>query len=110
MPIELQIWERRDSGNREIMGNLAVQLTRIVRARDGISSCKFYWGIGTHIENLVAITEGELEALNNPAATAPSDYLKAALTLCDHARCTLSMRFQDPRAAVEGLRQLGLTS
>jgi hypothetical protein len=43
MAIQLYIWERRDSGSRETMGNTALELCRIIRKRKGINSARFYW-------------------------------------------------------------------
>ena len=104
MPIQLSVWERRDNGDRETMGNTAVELCRIVRKRDGITSSRFYW---SGSENIVVLTEGETAALDAPQQGAPADYLRLAFVLADNARLTLSMRLGEPRQALETYRQAG---
>ncbi|HEY41268.1 MAG TPA: hypothetical protein G4O18_05355 [Dehalococcoidia bacterium] len=104
MPIEISIWERRDNGDREVMGNTSVELCRIVRGRDGIRSAKFYW---SGSERVVSIIEGETEALNAPATAAPADYARLAFTLADNARNLMTLRLGEPRDALQTYRAAG---
>ena len=104
MPLQLNIFERRDSGDRETMGNLALAITRITKARDGIRSCRFFWH---GVDNIVFLTEGEAEALNNPAAAAPADMARLVFDMADNARQTLNWRLSEPRASEEAYRAAG---
>jgi hypothetical protein len=107
MPIQLVIWERRDNGNREIMANSALELCRIIRKREGITSSRFYW---SGSEAVVFLTEGEAVALNAPLAgleAVPADYTRLGFVLADNARQTLNMRLAEPRAADASYRAAG---
>ena len=104
MPIQLIIWERRDNGDRETMGNTALEVCRIFRARDGITSARFYW---SGSERVVFLTEGEAAALDTPGQAAPAEYGRAALVYADNARLTLSIRLTEPRASVDAYRAAG---
>jgi hypothetical protein len=104
MPISISIYERRDNGDREVMGNSAVELCRIVRGRDGIRSAKFYWS-GT--ERIVFITDGEAEALNNPYTAAPADALRVGFAIVDNAREVMTLRLAEPRDAQQSYRTAG---
>ena len=104
MPIQLMIWERRDSGDRETMGNTALELCRIMRRRDGITSARFYWSVS---ETIVFLTEGEAAALDTPGQAALADYARAGLALADNARQVLNLRLGEPRDALETYRAAG---
>ena len=104
MPIQLMICERRDNGDREAMGNTALELCRIIRRRDGIAAARFYW---SGSENIVFLTEGEATALDTPAQAAPADYARSAFVLADNARITLNMRLAEPRDALQTYRSAG---
>jgi len=101
MPIQLWIWERRDNGDREVMGNSALELSRATRGKDGITSAKFYW---YRADTVVLLTEGETAALD---ALPPVDSMAAALALADNAKGTLEMRLEEPRDALETYRSAG---
>lgn len=62
MPIQLSVWERRDNGDRETMGNIALELCRITRRLKGITSSRFYW-YGS--ESIVFLNEGEAAAFSS---------------------------------------------
>jgi dsDNA-binding SOS-regulon protein len=106
MPIQLGVWERRDNGNREALGNAAFEMCRIYRKVKGITSCRYYWS-GT--ERIVFLSEGETAALNNPAY--PADQLakvsQLSFTIADNAKATLSLRLAEPRDAVVSYRAAG---
>ena len=104
MPIQLNIYERRDNGDREAMGNLALAMTRIVKAREGIRSSRFFW---YRWDNIVFITEGEAEALNSPGSAAPGDMARAVFDLADNARETLNWRLSEPQASEGTYRAAG---
>jgi len=104
MPIQLMIWERRDNGDREAMGNTALDLCRIIRRRDGITSARFYWSLS---ETMVFLTEGEAVALDTPGQVAPAEYSRAGLAFADNARLTLNIRLAEPRDALETYRAAG---
>ena len=104
MPIQLSVYERRDSGDRETMGNTALELCRMTRKLKGITSSRFYW-VGS--ESIVILTEGETAALNAPASAYPAGSARLAFTLADNARMTLSMRLAEPRDAVQSYRRAG---
>ncbi len=97
MPIQLTIYERRDNGTREAMGKTALELCRIYRKREGITSARYYWtGDG-----VAFLTEGEATALDTLNAAAPQDASRAAFVLMDNARPTLSLRLIDARDALQ---------
>lgn len=104
MPIQLMIWERRDNGDRETMGNTALELCRIMRRRDGITSSKFYWSLS---ETIVFLTEGEAAALDTSGQAAPADYYRAGLAFGDNARQVLNIQLAEPRDALETYRAAG---
>lgn len=104
MAIQLSIWERRDSGNRETMGNTALELCRLSRKREGITSARFYW---SGPEEIVFWVEGETTALDTPAQGNLADYARLGFLLSDHARMSLNKRLMDPRAGVENYRVAG---
>jgi hypothetical protein len=104
MPIQLMVWERRDSGNREAMGNTAVEMCRIARKNKGMTSSRFYW---SGMESIVFLNEGETAALDVPGAAAPADFWRLAFTLADNARMTLNMRLAEPRDALQTVRAAG---
>ena len=97
MPIQLTIWERRDNGNREVMGKTALELCRIFRKSDGVTSSRYYWtGDG-----VAFLTEGEATALDTISPEAQQDYSRAAFVLMDNARPTLNIRLQEARDALK---------
>jgi len=106
MPIQFQVWERRDSGNRETMGNAALEMCRIWRKAKGITISRFYW-YGT--DSIAFLTEGEAAALSNPGF--PADQLtkfgQQGFIIADNARQTLNMRLVEPRDAVASYRTAG---
>ena len=106
MPIQFQVWERRDSADRNGLGNAALDLCRTSRAVEGIRSSRFYWN-GT--DAVVFLTDGETEALNNlgDGAKVTADRARALFTLSDLAKATLSMRLAEPRAGEEIFRRAG---
>jgi len=104
MPIQMGAWERRDNADRRAMGNTALELCRILRKRDGITSSRFYW-YGT--ETIVVLTEGEAAALDTPSQGAPADYARVGFALADMARNILNWRLADPRTGEETYRQAG---
>ena len=104
MPVQLNIYERRDNGDREAMGNSALQMTRIAKAREGIQSSRFYWH---RVDTVVMISEGKAEALSSPGTAAPADFARAGFDMADNARETLNWRLSDPRASEETYRAAG---
>ena len=105
MAIQLMIWQRRDSGNREIIQNTALELCRIVRKREGITSSRFYWTSGT--DELVFWSEGETAALDSPGQAAQADYLRLSFIMMDNAQMTINKRLADPRDATQNYRTGG---
>ncbi len=106
MPIQLQVWERRDSADRNALGNTALDLCRISRAVDGIRSSRFYWN---GADNVVFLTDGEtaaLDTLGDPAKVT-ADQARALFALADLANATLSMRLGEPRAGAEAYSRAG---
>lgn len=104
MAIQLSIWERRDGGNRETVGNMALELCRITRKREGINSARFYWA---GPDEIVFVVEGEAAALETPAQADLANYARVGFALADNARMTLNKRLIDPRAGVENYRVAG---
>ena len=104
MPIQLSIWERRDNGDREVMGNTALAICRFERTTNGITSAKFYW---SGSERIVFLTEGEGPALSGIGESYPPDYYKAGFVLADNARVTMNLRLTDPRESLETYRAAG---
>jgi hypothetical protein len=106
MPIQLSVWERRDNGNREALGNAALEACRIVRKVKGITSCRFYW---SGSEYIVVLTEGETAALNGTGYSADqlAKYNKLGLIVADNAKQTLNLRLTEPRDALASYRSAG---
>jgi hypothetical protein len=104
MPIQLNIWERRDGGDRVTMGNTALELCRIIRKRKGITSARFYW---SGMDEIVFMAEGEAAALDTPAQDTLAELGRLGFILADNARITLNKRLIDPRAGVENYRTAG---
>ena len=104
MPIQLMIWERRDNGDRETMGDTALEVCRIIRSRDGITSARFYW---SGSETTVFLFEGEAAALDTPGQAAPAEYGRAGLVYADNARLIRNIRLTEPRVALETYRAAG---
>ena len=104
MAIQLTIWERRDSGDRATMGNTALELCRITRKLDGISSSRFYW---TGVDNIVVLNEGETVALDNAGQVGGPEYMRLAFTMGDNARIIMNTRLTDPRDAIQTYRATG---
>lgn len=76
MPIQFQVWERRDSADRIGLGNAALDLCRPSRAIEGIRSSRFYWN---GADAVVFLTDGETAALNDlgDSAKVPADQARA---------------------------------
>ena len=106
MPIQFQVWERRDSADRNALGNAALDLCRANRAIEGIRSNRFYW---SGADAVVFLTDGETAALNDLGDNAKitADQARAIFTLSDLAKATLSMRLAEPRAGEETYRRAG---
>ena len=106
MAIQLQVWERRDSADRNALGNAALDLCRASRATEGIRSSRFYWN---GADAVVFLTDGETAALDALAdgAKVSADQARALFTLSDLAKATLSMRLAEPRAGEETYRRAG---
>ncbi len=101
MPIQLYAFERRDNADRRELGNTALALCRAARAREGISSSRFYW-YGP--DTVVILTEGEATALDAPTS---ADAAKALFALADLARLVMNWRLAEPRAGEETYRRAG---
>jgi hypothetical protein len=104
MAIQLSIWERRDNGSRETMGNTALELCRIIRKRKGINSARFYWA-GS--EEIVFLAEGEESAIGTSELMTEADYARLGFILADNARLTANKRLMDPRTGVQNYRTAG---
>jgi len=78
MPMQLQIWERRQNGDRELMANAALFMCRAVRETKGIASSRFYWS-GT--ERIVFLTNGDDAALSTPLSGFTGDPTDPSRTL-----------------------------
>ena len=104
MAIQLTVWERRDGGDRATMGNTALELCRVVRKLDGISSSRFYW---TGVDNIVVLNEGETVALDNAGQVGGADYVRLAFVMADNARIVMNARLTDPRDAIQTYRTAG---
>lgn len=98
MPIQLTIYERRDNGSREAIGNTALELCRIARKREGITSARYYW-TG---DSVAFLYEGDANAINSPYTEAQmEEYGRAAFVLMDNARITLNLRLIEARNALQ---------
>ena len=104
MSIQIQIWERRDGGSREPMGNTALELCRVIRKTKGINSARFYW---SGPDEIVFLVEGEEAALGNPDQATLADFARLGFILSDNAKQTLSKRLMDPKAGLENYRMAG---
>ena len=106
MPIQFQVWERRDNADRNALANAALDLCRASRAIEGIRSSRFYWN---GADAVVFLTDGETQALNDlgNGAKMTADRARAIFTLSDLARATASMRLAEPRAGEEAYRRAG---
>jgi hypothetical protein len=104
MPIQLAIWERRDNGRRETIGNIAFELCRLRCRGEGITSSRFYW---SGSDEIVFLVEGEAVALDIPDQKILADYAWLGFMLADLARQTLNKCLIDPRAGLETYRIAG---
>jgi len=93
MPIQLYVFERRDDVVAEALENVALDVCRNLRAREGIHSSRFYWH-GS--DSVVILTEGETVALD---ARADRNLARAAFVLAVLARTTMNWRLDEPRAS-----------
>ena len=105
MPIQIQVWERRDNADRNALGNAALDLCRTSRI-DGIRSARFYWH---GADAVVLLTDGETDALNDlgNAAKTTADRSRALFALSDLATATLAMRLTEPGVGQEAYRRAG---
>jgi len=101
MPIQLQVLERRDGADRRELGNTALAACRAARAREGVSSARFYWYLA---DTVVILTEGEATALDAPGS---AEGARAAFALADMARLVMNWRLVEPRAGEETYRRAG---
>ena len=97
MPIQFSVYERRDNGDRDEMAKAALEICRISRKTQGITSARYYW-TG---DSIAFITEGESTAINKIATTDQKNYYRAAFILMDNTRTTLNLNLQEPREAVQ---------
>lgn len=109
MPMQLQIWERRQNGDRELMANAALFFCRAARQTKGIASARFYWS-GT--ERLVVLSQGEDSALSAPFSGFTGDrnqLMKYTYDIQDHIKVAFSIRLTEPNAegVVEGYKAAG---
>ncbi|MBI4764328.1 MAG: hypothetical protein HY787_06965 [Deltaproteobacteria bacterium] len=104
MPIQLSIWERRDSGRRETMGNIALELCRLCRKSEGITSTRFYW---SGSDEIVFLFEGEAAALDTPDQKILADYAWLGFVLADQASQILNKRLIDPKTGLQIYRIAG---
>ena len=101
MPIQLIIFERRDSADRVDLGNAALAMCRAMRSTKGIRSSRFYW---YGADTVVILTEGETEGLDAPL---DAENARAAFDLTDLARMTMNWRLIDPRTGEEAYKIAG---
>ena len=106
MPIQIQVWERRDSADRNALANAALDICRASRATEGIRSSRFYW---SGADTVVFLTDGETQALNDlgDGSKVTADQARALFTLSDLARATDSRRLAEPGAGQEIYRRAG---
>jgi hypothetical protein len=101
MPIQLTIFDRRDSSGRLELGNAAFALCKAVRSQEGIISSRYYWNA---TDTIVILSEGSTEALDSQGS---AEFIKAAFDVGDMARLTLNLRLMDPQVGVENYRMAG---
>ena len=101
MPIQLMVCEHRDNADRMELGNAALAVCRSIRAKEGISSSRFYWYL---TDTVVILTEGEASALDSPA---DAEYARAGFELADLAKLTMNLRLIDPRTGMETYQSAG---
>lgn len=104
MPIQLNVFERRDNADREALADAAMAMCRASRAREGITSSRFYWH---RSETIVFLTEGEAAALDTMEQGAPEDFYRAGFALFDLAREIINWRLLDPRVGEKSYRAAG---
>jgi len=102
MAIMLTKWERRESTDREALGNAAFVLCREQRARPGVTGCRFFW---TNPDEVAVLAEAEsAQVFDEP----PNPEMNRALFgLADIARQTVTERWIDPRDGMAAYRAAG---
>src|SRR5262249_17329958 len=102
MAIMLTKWERRESTDREALGNAAFVLCREQRARPGVTGCRFFW---TNPDEVAVLAEaGAAPGFDEP----PNHEMNTALFgLADIARQTVTERWIDPRDGMAAYRAAG---
>ncbi len=95
-------WDRRDSASREELGAAALRLCQASKARDSVTSSRFYWATADQI----AIVNGteDLSAYWSP----PGPGLGAAIfALSDLASQSSSEQWADARTGEATYRESG---
>ena len=102
MALRATYWERRDTADRNALGNAAYDYCRTSRGVKGIRSCRFYW---TSADTIVILADAEsAEVFDRPGTP---ELGKAAFVLSDLARSVRDERWIEPREGVEAYRQAG---
>ena len=102
MALRATHWERRDTDDREALGNTAYDFCRASRGVKGIRNCRFYW---SNADTVVILADAEsAEVFDRPGTP---ELGKAAFVLADLARSVRDERWIEPREGVAAYRQAG---
>ncbi len=100
----MYMYDRRDSGDREVLGNAAYALCKNAKKKEGITSAKFYWAG----DSIIILMEGEGQALNSPGNAVPQEQnAKPGMDMIDHSRLTTDIRLTEPKASEAAYRAGG---
>lgn len=95
-------WTRRDSADRALLGQAALEVCKALRASDGIDDARFYWtGPDTVVLHVTAQMSGPLS--DPPSADAARQFF----ALADLAHRERYEEWVDPRTAMESYQLAG---
>jgi len=93
MPMQITHWHRKDGADRNDLAFAGLQVCRVWRGRDGISSSRLFWD---DWNNLAIVTEGEPGAFS-PGIGPDPDMAKAMIALSDLADRTAEYRMAEAK-------------
>jgi hypothetical protein len=102
MAVMVAHWERRDTADLEDLANAALAYCRAARARNGVSSSRFFW---MSPDQIVIQTEADTPQAFNELLDA--DTGKTFYALSELARSAAVERWMEPRTAEAAYRAMG---
>ncbi len=107
MPIGIQVWQRKDGADRNELALAALQVCRVMRGYDDVSSSKLFWG---GWNTIALIAEGDDTMFDFRGNDADMAMAMATAGLADLADMVQGYQLGEAKAGQESYERAGRPS